>query len=126
MAKIEDFKDLTIRWFGHQKYNSKKIVEDDVLEVIVQKLEMILFTNKNDILGQDSVDLGVDIEKYLWKTTLASDVIKGEITQQINKFVPELQVIGYDLDIQIFEGLYRDMMELNFIIKGKNIDFLFR
>jgi len=125
MAKIENFQDLTIRWNGHQKYKTGKLTEDDAIEVIVQKLEMLLFTFKNEVLGQESIGFGVELEKYLWETTVANDIIKGEILQQINRWVPEMVIMGYDLNIKIFEGTVRDIMEVNFTIKGTNIAFVF-
>ena len=126
MAKIENYSDLVTRWQGHQKYKNDKFEETDILEVIVQKLEMILFTNKGEILGQESNSLGADLEYLLWETTVATDVLKGEITQQINQYIPELNIIGYDLSVDVFEGKWRDILELNFTIRGQNVNFLFR
>ena len=126
MAKIDNFTDLTIRWNGHQKYRVGKILEDDAIEVIVQKLEMLLFTFKNEVLGEESVGFGVELERYLWQTTVSNDIIKGEITQQINRWVPELVIMGYTLDLSLFEGSIRDIMEVNFVIKGTNISFVFK
>lgn len=126
MAQVDDFKDFSIRWPGHNKYNSRKVIEDDAIEVIVQKLEMILFTNKTDVLGQDSYLMGCNLEYYLWQTKISNGIIKNNIVQQINKYVPELNIIGYDFALNIFEGTVRDIMELNFTIKGYNVGFLFQ
>jgi len=126
MAKIENFQDLTIRWDGHQKYKSGKIIEDKLIEVIVQKLEMLLYTTKGEVLGQDSDGFGVNLEYYLWQTTVANDILKGEIQKQINAWVPELNVIGFDLNIDIFEGTVRDIMQVNFVINGYNVQFIFQ
>lgn len=125
MAKVEDFKDLVIRWRNHPKYRSTKIIENDAIEVIVQKLEMILFTNTNEVLGQESDFLGADLEFYLWNTNVSNDILKSKVVQQINLFVPELNVIGYTFELSLFEGTVRDILELNFVIQGYNIDFVF-
>ena len=55
---LRDVKDLVIRYPGHPKYQPDRIIEDDEIEVIVQKLEMILFTNKGEVLGD--IDIGVN------------------------------------------------------------------
>jgi hypothetical protein len=123
---MEDFKDLYIRWDGNNKYTVGKIEEDDIISVIVQKLEMILFTNQNEILGQDSIGLGCDLEYWLWKTKVPVEVLKRTITVQIIQYIPELTQIGYSMDIRIYEGTYRDMMEINITINGYNIEFLFK
>ena len=123
---MENYQDLTIRWPGHQKYRSDRIIEDKAIEVIVQKLEMLLYTNKDEVFGEASNDFGVSLEYYLWQTTVANDILKGEIVQQINKWIPELNIIGYELSIDIFEGSVRDIIEVNFIIVGYNIQFIFQ
>lgn len=119
---LNDVKDLVIRYDGHPRYVVNKIVEDDDIEVIVQKLEMILFTNENDVIG-DSV--GIGLEYYLWQTRVSISTIESKVNEQVTKYIPELEQIGYSLSINIFEGTYRDIMYLNFIIRGYNIDFIF-
>jgi len=125
MKKNQDWKDFTIRWDGHQKYIEGKIIEDNLLEIIIQKLEMILFTNTNDVFGDEGFDMGSDIEYYLWQTKISNEIIKGKITQQINRYIPELILIGYDFNLSIFPGEVRDILELNFYIKGYNLAFVF-
>lgn len=126
MAAIDNYTDMTIRWDGHQKYKYNKIIENDPIEVIVQKLEMLLFTNKREILGQDSVNFGLNLDYYLWQTRIANDVLEDKIVKGINEFIPELNLMGYEININIFEGTVRDIMELNFTIKGFNILFVFK
>ena len=125
MEKNVDWKDLTIRWNGHQKYVENKIIEDDLMEVIVQKLEMILYTNKSEIYGDEGDDIGINLEYYLWQTKINGDIIKGKIVQQINKYIPEMNIIGYDIILKIYPGEIRDIMEINIIIKGYNLSFIF-
>lgn len=119
---LNDVKDLVIRYDGHPRYIVNKIVEDDDIEVIVQKLEMILFTNENDVIGDN---VGIGLEYYLWQTRVSVVTIESKVREQVTKYIPELDQIGYSLSIDIFEGTYRDIMYLNFIIQGYNIDFIF-
>ena len=121
---MDNFHDVTVRWPGHQKYRSDKIIEEKPIEVIVQKLEMLLYTSKNDILGQDSFDFGADLEYYLWETDISNDTLKGKLTQQINKFIPELVTMGFTLELELFEGTVKDIMHLNFTIYGYNVLFV--
>ena len=125
MANIGNIQDFTIRWNGHQKYKSGKIIENDAVEVIVQKLEMILFTNTGEVYGQDGYDIGVDMEYYLWETMIGNEVLKGKITAQINKYIPEMNIIGYEIELVLFEGEIRDILEINITIKGYNLSFVF-
>jgi len=119
---LNDVKDLVIRFDGHPRYVVNKIVEDDEIEVIVQKLEMILFTSENDVIGDN---VGIGLEYYLWQTKVSVVTIDSKVRTQISKYIPELDQLGYSLSIDIFEGTYRDIMYLNFIIRGYNIDFIF-
>lgn len=119
---LNDVKDLVIRYEDHPRYTVNKIVEDDEIEVIVQKLEMILFTNPSDVIGDN---MGIGLEFYLWQTKVSVQTIESKIREQISNYIPELVQLGYNLDINIFEGTYRDIMYVNFIIKGYNIDFIF-
>lgn len=121
---VLDFKDLYIKYDGHPRFHSDRIVEDDVIEVIVQKLEMILFTNKGSLYGEPY--MGCDLEYFLWETKVPVADIKNIVTEQINYYVPELNQIGYDFSVELFEGSYRDILYLNFIIKGYNFEMLLK
>jgi hypothetical protein len=121
---VLDFKDLYIKYDGHPRFHSDRIVEDDVLEVIVQKLEMILFTMKGDLYGGQ--DLGTNLEYYLWETKLPVGDIKNVVIEQINNYIPELNEIGYDFTVNLYEGSYRDILYLNFVIKGYNFEMLLK
>ena len=120
---LRDVKDLVIRYPGHPKYQPDRIIEDDEIEVIVQKLEMILFTNKGEVLG--NIDIGCNLEYYLWQTRVTTGNLKNKVEEQIALYVPELVSIGYSFEVQLFEGTLRDILYLNFVIKGYNIDFIF-
>lgn len=124
MKTNENVTDFVIRYKGHPKYNSTKIIENDAVEVIVQKLEMLLFTNKKDIIGTASYDFGADLEYLLWETKLPNNILEKRINEQINKYIPELVSIGYDFILSIYEGDYRDIMSLDFTIYGYNITFV--
>ena len=124
MAKIDNFKDLTIRWTKHPKYRSNKIIEEEPIEIIVQKLEMILYTNNDDML--DNINIGANLEYWLWNTSVSNEILKSKIITQINQYIPELNIIGYELDLKLFNGEVRDILELNFIINGYNIHFIYQ
>lgn len=120
---LKDVKDLVIRYDGHPKYISDKIIEDDEVEVIVQKLEMILFTNKGEVFGD--LNLGANLEYYLWQTNVSEVNIKRIVEEQIEIYIPELIVIGYTLDLYLYEGDVRDILNLDFVIRGYNVEFIF-
>jgi phage baseplate assembly protein W len=120
---LKDVKDLVIRYPGHPKYQEGRIVEDDEVEVIVQKLEMILFTNKGEVLGNS--DIGANLEYYLWQTRVTTGTLKKKVDEQIATYIPELILLGYTLSVDLYEGQLRDILYLNFVIKGYNIEFVY-
>jgi len=126
MKTKENISDFVIRYKGHPKYVDYKPIEDDVIEVIVQKLEMLLFTNKKDVFGTAGHGFGGDIEYMLWQTKLPNNIVKKRIDEQINTYIPELNLIGYDFDLSIYEGTLQDILSLDFIIRGYNISFVYQ
>jgi hypothetical protein len=124
MAQTPDFKDIVTRWTDHPKYKGTNyLIENDLVEVVVQKLEMILFTNKGSVLGDD--DMGGNLEYYLWKTSVPNNTLKSIITDQIIVYIPELYSLGYTLDLNIYEGTVQDILSLDFVINGYNVNFIF-
>lgn len=120
---LKDVKDLVIRYRGHPKYEPGRVIEDNEIEVIVQKLEMILFTNKGEVLGD--IDIGANLDYYLWQTRVTTGNLKSKIEEQISKYIPELNLIGYTLELFLYEGTLRDILYLDFVISGYNIEFIF-
>jgi len=120
---LRDVKDLVIRYPGHPKYEPGRIIEDDEIEVIVQKLEMILFTNKGEVLGD--INIGANLEYYLWQTRITTGNLKSKVEEQISTYIPELIILGYTFDVSLYEGTLRDILYLNFVIKGYNVEFIF-
>jgi len=121
---IKDYKDINIRYVGHPKYLSTRVLEDRMIEVIIQKLEMILFTRKGEVLGQPN--LGCDIEYYLWSTNVPANKIKKEINDQIIEFIPELTQMNYNVELKLYQGTLRDIMYINIYILDYSINFIFQ
>ena len=119
-----DIKDLNIRGKNHPKYNSRRIVEDRTIEFIIQKLENVLFTNKGEVLGDSN--FGANLEYYLWSTRVPVSKIENEIRNQVNIYVPELNNYGYSLEVNVFEGTYRDILQINIIIRDSYVNFILR
>lgn len=116
-----NFIDFYIGYPGHPMYKSSELIEDDVVRVIVQKYEMILFTNKGDILNEPN--FGGDLQLLLHETRLSSDSIEGDLRAQIADYIPEIDGIGYGLSVEFFDDLTRhiEYMVINFTIQDYEI-----
>lgn len=117
-----NIQDLNIRGEDHPKYNERRIVEDRPIEFIIQKLEMVLFTNKGDVIGQD--DFGANLEHYLWSTNVPANRIEREIQSQIDEYVSELNNYDYSLSVDLYEGTVRDILFVNIKITDEEVDFV--
>lgn len=116
-----DFRDHYIGYKGHPRFVVNKIIEDDAIRVIIQKLEMVLFTNKGELLGKP--DFGCDLEKILFETRIARTEVLQTIIQQINEYIPELSSINYGLDVQFSEDPenFQEVMEIFFTLADYDI-----
>lgn len=114
MAK--DFKDFYISYNGHPRFEENKIAEDDPINVIMQKYEMLILTNKGEVFGMP--DFGCNLEEYLHETRLSAEVIEDDIKSQVNMFIPEAVFMNYELTVNIYEDpeRYQEWMEIIFRI----------
>jgi hypothetical protein len=96
-----NFIDFNIKYPGHPRYKSPQYIEDDTVRVIIQKYEMILFTNKGEVLGDPN--FGCDLPILLFETYLSAAAVEGEIRAQISDYIAELDGVNYDLTVEINE-----------------------
>ena len=118
---MADYRDINIKWPGYPNYNPNQIIEDDAVNVVVQKLNMLLFTNTGENYGDPN--MGCNLEFYLCQTNVPSTMIEDNIRKQITTYIPELDSMGYTLTIDMYQGSEQDQMYLNFVIAGNNIVF---
>ncbi len=109
-----NFKDHYIGFLGHPKFIVNKIIEDDPIRVIIQKYEMLVFTNKGELLGDP--DFGCDLLKILFQTRISSTKVKNIIIQQINKYIPEIAGTGYSIEVTFVDNpdKYQEIMVVDF------------
>ena len=111
-----DFTDFYIIYPGHPRFNNLQIIEDDVVRVIIQKWELLIFTNKGELFCDP--EFGGDLPKYLHETRLSAESIEMDLRSQISEYIEELQSIEYKLEINFFEDpeRYQEYMEIKFEI----------
>jgi hypothetical protein len=109
-----DFRDFYIGYEGHPKFTVNKIITDDLIRVIIQKYEMLIFTNKGELLGDPN--FGADLEKLLYETKISAPAVRSIIIDQINEYIPELKDVNYQLDVTFEEDpeRYQDVMVVEF------------
>lgn len=116
-----NFIDFYIGYPGHPRFRDPGLIEDDVIRVIVQKYEMVIFTNKGDLLGDPN--FGSNLPELLHQTRLSAEVIEGDIRAQIADYIPEIAEIDYDLKVEFFEDpeRHQDYMVIGFKIRDYEV-----
>ena len=92
-----DFTDFYILYRGHPRYTIGDVEEPELINVIVQKYEVMLFTNQGEVLGDP--DFGANLLDLLYQTKVSADFVKNRINQQIQKYIPELYQTNYTLNV---------------------------
>jgi len=116
-----NFIDFYIGYPGHPNFRDPELIEDDLIRVIVQKYEMIVFTNKGEVLCEPN--FGADLTLLLHETKLSATAIQAEIRAQISDYIPEIEGIDYELLVDFFDHPSRHMeyMVINFQIAGYQV-----
>lgn len=120
-----DFSDFYIKYYGHPSFNDTELIQDEIVRVIVQKYEMILFTNKGEVLGDPN--FGGDIEKLLHQTKVSSKYVEKNLNEQIGIYIPEIVGISYELNVTFSQNpdSYSDIMFIDFKIKEYEVNSYF-
>lgn len=116
-----DFIDFYIEYPGHPRFNNLQIIEDDLIRVILQKWEMVIFTNKGELYGDPN--FGGDLTKFLHETRLSNTTIEEELKEQISLHIPELNNLDYTLSVEFYEDpeRYQEYMEILFSLSDYNV-----
>lgn len=116
-----NFIDFYIGYPGHPRFRNAEIIEDEVVRVIIQKYEMILFTNKGELLGDPN--FGANLTALLHETRVSAETVEAEIRAQISDYISELDTIDYELRVEFFADpeRYQEYMVINFTVSGFDI-----
>jgi len=101
-------------------YRDDKLDELDPIKIYIQKIKMILFTSKGEIIGDSN--FGVDLERLLFKKNLNNEQIKKEIQDQIGQYCSEYSTYDTLIDVKFYKFSNRDECEIN--IRINNIDVI--
>jgi len=106
----QNFTDFYIIGPDDPTYTPLQVVEDELLNVIVQKYKMVLFTNKGEVLGDP--DFGANLLELLYQTKVSESYVRNTISDQIARYIPELLNTSYSLNVVFVQDPvnYQDIM----------------
>lgn len=84
----DNFRDFYIKYDGDFNFDPDRLEENSPEAMIINKLIMIIFTNAGEVLGD--VEMGADLEFYLWNTNVSAEYIRDILIEQIKEYITEL------------------------------------
>jgi hypothetical protein len=121
---MNDNRNFYITWQGHPRYKEDQILVEDPILNVIQKIELVLFTEKGSYIGD--LDLGADLTFYIWNTTVSAEYIRSMIMQQFDKYIPELKAMNYTLNTYIMEGELMDILVVDITIEEYGLKAIFQ
>lgn len=120
MAAI-DYTDFYILDKNFTAFNDTDLIEDDLVKIIVQKYQMVIFTNNGDVLGD--YNFGGNLEQLLYETKVSAETVKEYIGRQIMTYIPEAMTTSFSIDVDFQEDPenFQDIMFIYFSISEYEI-----
>jgi hypothetical protein len=97
-------------------YEPNKIDESDSVRALIQKIKMIMFTRKGEILGDPM--FGISLEDLLFEVGVSSNDLKRAFDQQIGTYIPEAGQFDLRLEVNFVPGTVRDVAFIDIYVNG--------
>jgi hypothetical protein len=109
-------KDLYIINQNEPGYDAFKIEERDSVRILLQKIKMIMFTRKGEILGEPQ--FGISLEDLLFELGFSSNELRKAFDQQLAAYVPEAASFDLKLNVNFVPGTARDVAYIDIYVNG--------
>jgi hypothetical protein len=100
------------------KYNISSLEVNSKLEAVLNKIRMILFTNRGDVLGYP--ELGMDLDDYIFNFKINENVLRDRFYSQIATYIPERD-FKIDIDFSFETDGVKDFMYLYITVDRQRI-----
>lgn len=99
------------------RFNENAIEITSELDEIIQQVDMILFTNKGDVLCMP--EFGCNLGRYLFETSFNETIIKQIIMNQIHNFIYLDGSYKVDVDVKFVKWDFNVAMVVDLYINNK-------
>ena len=79
------------------KFKWELLETNSKLEAVLNKIRMILFTQRGEVLGEPN--LGMNLEDYLFTFNFDASEIKTKFNAQVNQYIPEQSEFNISMDV---------------------------
>lgn len=97
-------------------WDSFKIEEQDSVRVLLQKIKMIMFTRKGDVLGNPN--FGMSLEDLLFEFGFSANELRVAFDRQLVSYIPEASNFDLRFKINFVPGTVRDMAYIDIYVNG--------
>ena len=101
------------------RFNENAIEITSELDEIIQQVDMILFTNRGDVLCMP--EFGCNLGRYLFETSFNETIIKQIIMNQIYNFIYLDGSYKVDVDVKFVKWDFNVAMVVDLNINGRKI-----
>jgi hypothetical protein len=91
-----------------------KLDETDPIKIYIQKIKMILFTKKGEVIGDPN--FGINLESMLFHKFLNNEQIKNDLEQQISMYCQEFDKYQTSIDVKFYKLTNKDECEISISI----------
>ena len=109
--------DFYLKIQGDPSFEPRLLEIDDDLEILLNQIEMILFTRQGDVLGDEV--FGSNIEDLIYSTRASAGLIETAIYNQISRYCPLARKYTTEVDVRFFEGAERDIAVVDVVVNGE-------
>lgn len=111
--------DIYTRIEGDPNFIPNKIEITEDLEYLLIQLEMILFTRRGDVLGDDN--FGASLDDLIFSTNLSGAAIENIVREQIRSYIPLANTYNVDTRCEFYKGVEKDTAILDIVVDGTTI-----
>ena len=101
------------------RYKNNVLEISGELDEIIQQVDMILFTNKGDVLCMP--EFGCNLGRYLFDTTFNEGHVKEIVMEQIRNYIYLDGTYNVDVDVNFIKWDYNVAMVVDLYVNNKRL-----
>ena len=106
--------DISLKIKGDQMYVKEELELQNEVEILKQQIAMILYTRKQDVMGERM--LGANLEDLIYSLRSTEGLIESTVMTQIKMFCPAVNRYTVKAHVNFFKGTMRDIAILDITI----------